>query len=104
MFDLADGKFPTEKSEAGESAEILNRLFAEKKLPISRACLLDRAHRQIKSPNPLLRNEPSREMEEFKHLLERVLTPTGFISGPETAEAMTVRYSRQIEQGGAAGR
>ncbi|MBI3445153.1 MAG: hypothetical protein HY055_07295 [Magnetospirillum sp.] len=104
MFDLADGKFPTEKSEAGESAEILNRLFAEHKLPISRACLLDRAHRQIKSPNPLYRNEAGKEMDEFKHLVERVLTPTGLIAGSETAEALTIRYSRQIEAGGAAGR
>lgn len=104
MFDLADGNFPTEKSEAGESAEILNRLFAEKKLPISRACLLDRAHRQIKSPNPLMRSEDGKELEELKKLVARTMTPTGFVSGPETAEALTIRYSRQIEQGGAPGR
>ncbi|EME70129.1 hypothetical protein H261_09999 [Paramagnetospirillum caucaseum] len=104
MFDLADGKFPTEKSEAGESAEILNRLFAEKKLPISRACMLDRAHRQIRSPNPLYRSESGKELEELKKLVERTMTPTGFISGSETAEALTIRYSRQIEQGGAPGR
>ncbi|WP_096701191.1 hypothetical protein [Magnetospirillum sp. 15-1] len=104
MFDLADGKFPTEKSDAGESAEILNRLFAEHKLPISRACLLDRAHRQIRSPNPLYRSESGKELEELKKLIERTMTPTGFISGSETAEALTIRYSRQLEQGGAAGR
>jgi hypothetical protein len=104
MFDLADGKFPTEKSEAGESAVILNRLFGEAKLPISRACLLDRAHRQIKSPNPLYRSQEGKELEELKKLVDRAMTPTGFISGPETAEALTIRYSRQIEQGGAPGR
>jgi hypothetical protein len=104
MFDLADGCFPTEKSEAGESAEILNRLFGEKKLPISRACLLDRAHRQIRSPNPLYRSESGKEMEELKKLIERAMTPAGFICGPETAEALTIRYSRQIEHGGAQGR
>lgn len=104
MFDLAEGQFPTEKSEAGESAEILNRLFAEKKLPISRACLLDRAHRQIKSTNALYRSDASKEMEELKKLVERTMTPSGLISGPATAEALTIRWSRQIEQGGAQGR
>ena len=104
MLDLADGKLPVTKSDAGESAEILNRLFAERKLPISRNCLLDRAHRQIRSANPLMRNEANRELEEFKALLSRVLTPTGFLCGAETAEAITIRYGRLVEQGGAAGR
>lgn len=104
MFDLADGTFPTEKSEAGDSAEMLNRLFAEKKLPVSRACLLDRAHRQIKSSNALYRSDESKEMEEVKKLIERCMTPDGLISGPATAEALAVRWSRRIEQGGAQGR
>ena len=104
MFDLADGKMPAVKSDAGESAEILNRLFAEKKLPISRAMLLDRAHRQIRSPNPLYRNESSKELDEFKRLVGRTLCPAGLICGTETADALTMRYSRMVEQGGAAGR
>ncbi len=104
MFDLADGKLKIGKTDAGESAEILNRLFAENKLPVSRACLLDRAHRQIASANPLNRTEPAKEGDEFKRLLLRTLTPTGFISGTETAEALTNRYTHMGEQGGAAGR
>lgn len=104
MFDLAAGKMVVQKSDAGESAEVLNRLFAENKLPISRACLLDRAHRQIRSPNPLNRTEPDKEGEEFKRLMMRTLTPIGFASGAETAEALTTRYTRLVEQGGSAGR
>ncbi|MDO8606691.1 MAG: hypothetical protein Q7R40_09160 [Phaeospirillum sp.] len=104
MFDLADGKMPPVKSDAGESAEVLNRLFAEKKLPISRNVLLDRAHRQIRSPNPLMRNDTTKEFEEFKRLIGRALCPTGFVCGSETADAVTARYTRMVEQGGAAGR
>jgi hypothetical protein len=104
MFDLADGKMPTEKSEAGESAVSLNRLFAEKKLPASRACLMDRAHRQIRAAAPLCRNDPTKEAEEFKRLVLRVLCPAGLLAGSETAEALTARYGRMVEQGGAAGR
>ncbi|RAU23384.1 hypothetical protein CU669_04435 [Paramagnetospirillum kuznetsovii] len=104
MFDLAAGKMKVQKSDAGESAEVLNRLFAENKLPVSRAGLLDRAHRQIRSPNPLNRTEPEKEGEEFKRLMMRTLTPTGFASGAETAEALTTRFTRLVEQGGSAGR
>ena len=104
MFDLAEGKLPPAKSDAGESAEILNRLFAERKLPVSRGVLLDRAHRQIRSPNPLFRNEAGKELDEFKRLIGRTLTATGFAWGSETADALTSRYTRMVEQGGAAGR
>ncbi|TAN60433.1 MAG: hypothetical protein EPN20_13695, partial [Magnetospirillum sp.] len=104
MFDLADGKMPPVKSDAGESAEVLNRLFAEKKLPISRNVLLDRAHRQIRSPNPLYRNEAGKELDEFKRLIGRTLGPAGLVCGSETADALTARYTRMVEQGGAAGR
>jgi hypothetical protein len=104
MIDLAEGRMTIEKSDAGESAEILNRLFAEHKLPVSRATMLDRAHRQLRSPNPLNRNESGKEQEEYKKVLLRVLGPTGFLSGAETAEALTTRQTRMVEQGGAAGR
>lgn len=104
MFDLAAGKMTVQKSDAGESAEVLNRLFGQNKLPISRACLLDRAHRQIRSPNPLNRTEAGKEGEEFKRVMLRTLTPTGFANGADTAEALTTRFTRLVEQGGAAGR
>ena len=104
MFDLADGRMAAVKSDAGESAEVLNRLFGEKKLPVSRGILLDRAHRQIRSPNPLCRNDAAKELDEFKRLLARTLCPAGLVCGAETADALTGRYAHMVEQGGAAGR
>ncbi len=104
MLDLADGIMPTEKSEAGESAVILNRMFAARKLPLARHCLIDRAHRQLRSANALYRTDPAKENDEFRRVLQRLLTPTGLYCGAETAEALTTRYTRMVEQGGAAGR
>ncbi len=104
MLDLADGRLATDKSDAGEPAELLNRLLAEGKLPASRHCLVDRAHRQLRSASPLSRTNPAKEVDEFKAVLARMLTRSGLYNGPETAEALTSRYSRLMEQGGAAGK
>lgn len=104
MLDLADGRFPADKSDAGESAELLNVLLRDGKLPASRLCLIDRAYRQLKSANPLYRNDPGKEAAGFATVLERLITPTGLLHGPETAEALTVRAGRLVEEGGAAGR
>jgi hypothetical protein len=104
MFDLVEGVLKVEKSEAGELVEMLNRLFKENKLPGSRLCLIDRAHRQFKSANALYRNDPSKEMDAFGQVLRRLLVPTGLLYGPETADALTTRYSRIVVEGGAAGR
>ncbi|MBX9634337.1 MAG: hypothetical protein K2X44_05080, partial [Magnetospirillum sp.] len=104
MFDLADGTFPVENSDAGESAEMLNALLKGGKLPASRLCLIDRAHRQLKSANPLYRNDTTKERSGFASVIERVITPTGLLCGPETADALTTRALRMVEEGGAAGR
>lgn len=104
MLDLADGKFDSTKSDAKDVADRLNILFAEGKLPGSRHVLIDRALRQLRSPNPLARNDPNKEMEEYRRVLERLLVPGGLLSGPAAAEALTTRGSRMVEQGGATGR
>lgn len=104
MFDLADGNLPVEKSDAGESAEMLNALLKDGKLPASRLCLIDRAHRQLKSANPLYRSDPAKERDAYNTVLERVITPSGLLFGPETAEALTTRFARMVVEGGAAGR
>ncbi len=104
MFDLADGILIAEKSEAPEAAALLNRLMGESKLPAARALILDRAHRQLRSTNPLYRSDATKEMDEFNRLLKRLITQNGLYSGTETAEAVTSRYTRLLPQGGAVGR
>ena len=104
MFDLADGKLPMATSDADDPAELLNKLLRDGKLPASRACLLDRAHRQLRSANPLYRSDHTKENQAFAKVIERVVTPTGLLCGPETAEALTTRAGRMCEEGGATGR
>lgn len=104
MLDLADGNLPVDKSDAGPSAEMLNALLKAGKLPASRLCLIDRAHRQLKSANPLYRSDASKEGEAFITVLTRLLTPAGLLFGADSAEALTVRATRMVEEGGANGR
>lgn len=104
ILDLADGCLPESANDAGESSGLLNALLGAGRLPLSKKCLVERAHRQLRSSQPLNRAEPSKEQETFKLLVERVLLPSGFYDGAETADALTARYSRMIEQGGAVGR
>lgn len=104
LLDLGDGKFDHTKSEAKGVAERLVRLFAQNKLPGSRHVLVDRALRHLRSSNPLSRNDPKRELEEYQRVLLRLLVPGGIISGAEAAEALTLRGTRFVEQGGATGK
>lgn len=104
MLDLADGEMPNETSEAGDTAGLLDKLMRERKLPVSRAVLHDRAMRQLRSPNPLYRSDPGKERDTFMMVVERLLTPTGLDLGADAAEALTTRFTRMVEEGGAAGR
>ncbi|MBC7953101.1 MAG: hypothetical protein H7Z12_14940 [Rhodospirillaceae bacterium] len=104
LLDLAEGNFPAENSEAADTVELLNALLKAGKLPASRLCLIDRAHRQLKSANALYRSDPSKEKDAFNTVLDRVVTPTGLLFGGETADALTTRITRMVEEGGAAGR
>jgi hypothetical protein len=104
MLDLADGKFDSTKSDARETAVLLNGLFGKGRLPGSRHSMIDRAVKQLRSSNPLSRNNPAKEMEEYQRVLVRLLGPGGLLAGPDAAEALTVRGARFVEQGGATGR
>jgi len=104
MIDLADGKFNAEESEAPDTVVLLNQLFKDRTLPASRRVMIDRALKQLRSPAPLYRADPSKEMEEYQRVLARLLVPGGILSGADAAEALTVRGTRFVEEGGATGR
>ena len=87
------------------SEETASRIpVAENALPASRHVLIDRAIRQLKSPQPLFRSDPEQELREYQRVLARLLVPGGILSGAKAAEAITVRGARFVEQGGATGR
>ncbi|PWC32429.1 serine/threonine-protein kinase [Azospirillum sp. TSO35-2] len=80
---------------------VLNALFRQGKLPQARAAVLDRIRRQLKTPQPLGRGAFDQEAELLKTLTGHLLTRDGLIGGAAMADALTVRYSRRLEQGGA---
>ncbi|MBY6263300.1 serine/threonine protein kinase [Azospirillum sp. 412522] len=80
---------------------VLNALFRQGKLPQARAAVLDRIRRQLKAPQPLGRGAFDQESELLKTLVGHLLTRDGLIGGAAMADALTVRYSRRLEQGGA---
>lgn len=80
---------------------VLNALFRQGKLPMARAAVLDRIRRQLKAPQPLGRGAFDQEAELLKTLTGHLLTRDGLIGGAAMADALTVRYSRRLEQGGA---
>jgi hypothetical protein len=104
MIDLAEGNLVADKSETADALDTLNRMFRERRLPNSRAALIDRAHRQLASTSPLFRTKPEEEKNAFLKVLQRLLLPTGLYSSPDTAEALTTRYTRMVQQGGTSGR
>ncbi|PGH53758.1 serine/threonine protein kinase [Azospirillum palustre] len=80
---------------------VLNALFRQNKLPQAKAAVLDRIRRQLKAPQPLGRGAFDQEAEMLKTLVGHLLTRDGLIGGAAMADALTVRYSRRLEQGGA---
>jgi hypothetical protein len=104
LFDLADGIMPTARTLDAEVTERLCKLLAGGKLPGSRRCVSGRAHRALRMTLPLKPNDPEQELPELKKIIARVLSPTGLHSGADTAFALTIRFTRMVEQGGKAGR
>ena len=103
MLDFGDGKFDTSNSDAPETADRLMLLLQEQSLPASRRVLIDRALRQLKSTQPLNRSDPEKEMQEYQRILARLMVPGGILSGAQAAEAITMRGTRFVEQGGLRG-
>ena len=104
LLDLADGVVPATRTNTGEVTASLCHLLAAGKLPESRRCIVTRAHRALRLPAPLKTNEREQEPEELRKIIARVVTPTGLHSGVETAHALTIRFTRMVEEGGKTGR
>jgi len=104
MLDLADGTLASGRTGDDAITASLNRLLAVGKLPASRRCLVERVHRRLRLPGPFQPRDTALEHDEFCKMADRLLTPSGLHSGAETAEALTTRYGRMVERGGAAGR
>ncbi|HRQ81869.1 MAG TPA: serine/threonine protein kinase, partial [Azospirillaceae bacterium] len=86
----------------GPSREaVLNGVFRQGRVPYARAAVIDRVRRQLRSPAPLGRGTSAQEADYLRDAMAFLLAPTGVVGGAGMAEAVTLRYSRRLEQGGA---
>jgi hypothetical protein len=104
LLDLAAGIAPVRAATTGDVCAGLCRLLACGKLPASRRSIIARTHRVICAPGLLVPNDPEHEPQALGRIIARMLIPSGLLGGPDTAHALTQRYSRIVEQGGKTGR
>ncbi|MGQ9367114.1 serine/threonine-protein kinase [Azospirillum sp. A39] len=101
LCELVLGRTSTGPAMGPDRAGVLNALFRQGKLPQSRTAVLDRVRRVLRAPQPLGRGQPPEEADLLKALLGQLLTRGGVVGTGAMAEALTIRYSRRLEQGGA---
>lgn len=102
LCDLAEGKAEPAKF-ASESFTVVNRLFAEGRLPQAQETLRNRVTRELRGSHPLSRNEPEREYEMFVQVLTRLVNYQGVVGGEAMAEALLQRCVRLQSMGGISG-
>ena len=100
LCDLLFGRVPMEAFGPNRMG-VLNGLFRQGRLPAARDLVLERIRRQLRAPQPLGRGTAEQEAELLRTLIGHLLTPAGLTGGAAMADALTVRYSRRLEQGGA---
>lgn len=104
LIDLSRGRLTFYDRGEEDRTVQFNELLAFHDLDQTRYVILEMVRRQVKSAQPLYRNDPAGEVEAFNKLLARVTTPDGIVGGPLMAEALVLRYMRFLEAGGALGR
>ena len=100
LCDMLFGRVAMEASGPNRIG-VLNGLFRQGKLPQARGMVLERIRRQLRAPQPLGRGAADQEAELLRGLMGHLVTPAGLTGGGPMADALTIRYSRRLEQGGA---
>lgn len=104
LIDLSRGRLDVTRRPEDDRAVHLNELLAFHDLDETRLVVIDLVRRQVKSSQPLYRQDPTLERDAFQEVLRRATTPQGLIGGGPMAEAFVLRYLRFLEGGGATGR
>ena len=102
-IDLAITELPRPSDAAQKPQYALNALLFAGRLPETRAILLDRARRQLRTTQPLGSGRRDEEIRAFHEILVALVTADGVAGGGGMAEALVARYSRRLDQGGATG-
>ncbi|KAF0114964.1 MAG: hypothetical protein FD149_1718 [Rhodospirillaceae bacterium] len=104
MMDLINDALPLTGRAPDDSLLRINAHLAAGRLVETRAAFVDYFQRSLHAVTSLAKNEPRGEFESFRTLLERVVARDGIFGGPDTVEAIMLRYVRFLNQGGVAGR
>ncbi|HLN24939.1 MAG TPA: hypothetical protein VK558_13265 [Patescibacteria group bacterium] len=102
IADLCEGRFVSEKSDAREQIAVLGPLIAQGRMGETRKALIERLQIQLSSAQPLNRHNPEQERDAFREVANRMFRSDGFLGGPNTAAALTRRFSFMLEGGGKA--
>lgn len=103
LLDWVDGKEMVGTGACAEEVSAICRLFAQDRLCATRDILFDFILRQLAGKQPLARNDPSTEEDEFLKLFKRLALVKGMTGGADMAEALSRRYGRSLKQGGESG-
>lgn len=103
LIDLIEGKDQANRDARSETAEALRALFAERRLPSGAIVVMDRVCREVQGTNPLSRNDPSEENDQYQALCRRVVALTGVFGEDRMAVALTRRYNQRLIEGGDTG-
>ncbi|HYH21060.1 MAG TPA: hypothetical protein VD995_20835 [Azospirillum sp.] len=105
LLDLSRGRLVADGRPDDDRALMLSELLAFNDLDETRLVILDLVRRQLRSAQPLYRNDPAAERDAFDAVLRRATGPDGMLGGGGgMAEALVQRYMRFLEAGGATGR
>ena len=88
---------------ANDAIATIGRLFTVNRLPTTHGVLFDFVLRQLGGKQPLARNDPSKEDQEFSNVLDHLFDDTGLIGGPAMAEALARRFFGRLKVGGKLG-
>ncbi len=103
LIDLIEGKDQANRDARSETAETLRTLFAERRLPSGATVVMDRVCREVQGTNPLSRNDPSKEHDQYQELCRRVVDLNGVFGEDRMAVALTRRYNQRLPEGGDTG-
>ncbi len=104
LCGLVHGEAAVSAGRLGQSqATSFTALLRQERLPETRRAALDRVRRLLITNEALASQAAGREADYFARIVERLVSSSGVAGGTAMAEALTRRFARRLNQGGATG-